>query len=478
MSLRPCPTWRPMVALAEPRVIWAPMEGSQNVFLSCPIRETLYEGTRGPGKTICLLAKYAMYVGRGWGADWLGVIFRQTYKQLNDVVVKSRKLFAEVFPGAKFNESEMRWTFPDGEVLMFRYMSKPKDYWNYHGWEVPFVGWEELTNWPDLKCYDITKSINRSSRKGIPILYLSTANPWGVGHNAVKARFVDPAPAGVPIEDPKTRLLRVRIRGHWTENKVLLEAQPDYPKIIADSAQNPEQAKGWLLGDWNIVAGGMFDDLWDERVHVLQPFSIPKGWKVDRGFDWGSSKPFVVGWFAECTDDSFSVAPGRTCPRGSLFVIREWYGWDGKNPNVGIKMTDRMIGRGIADREKRMGHAVRPGPADASIFDLDAENKSTAATLASEGARFVASDKSRGSRKRGWQAIRTMLEAAALNDRESPHLYVFDTCRQFIRTVPTLPRSEKDPDDVDTDAEDHWGDTLRYRVVKPKRSAKAEPLML
>ena len=48
--------------------------------------------------------------------------------------------------------------------------------------------------------------------------------------------------------------------------------------------------------------------------------------------------------------------------------------------------------------------------------------------------------------------------------REAPGLFVMEHCDQFTRTVPSLPRDEKDMDDVDTDAEDHIGDETRYRV--------------
>ena len=34
------------------QVVWAPQPGSQEAFLSCPIIECLYEGTRGPGKRL------------------------------------------------------------------------------------------------------------------------------------------------------------------------------------------------------------------------------------------------------------------------------------------------------------------------------------------------------------------------------------------------------------------------------------------
>ena len=37
---------------------------------------------------------------------------------------------------------------------------------------------------------------------------------------------------------------------------------------------------------------------------------------IDRSFDWGSSKPFSVGWWAE--SDGTTAPNGKTYPRGSL----------------------------------------------------------------------------------------------------------------------------------------------------------------
>jgi hypothetical protein len=45
---------------------------------------------------------------------------------------------------------------------------------------------------------------------------------------------------------------------------------------------------------------------------------------------------------------------------------------------------------------------------------------------------------------------------------------VFDNCRRFICTALSLPRDDRDMDDVDTDAEDHVGDEARYRVLTLK----------
>ncbi len=474
------------VAIAAAPVAWAPHPGSQTLFLACPITECLYEGTRGPGKTDGLLVDFGQHVGEGFGAAWRGILFRQSYPQLADVVAKSKKLFRQAFPGARFNEGSYTWKFPDGEELLFRHMDSPDDYWNYHGHEYPWIGWEELTNWPDLSCYDAMKACHRSSVMGMPRKYRSTANPFGIGHHAVKARFIDPAPAGVVMRDDQGNE-RVRIHGHWSENTTLLEADPDYPKRLAGDL-DANRRKAWFGGSWDVVAGGFFDDVWDARYHVLKPFAIPATWRVDRSFDWGSAKPFSVGWWAESDGTRVEVEKGvyRTFPRGSLIRIGEWYGWNG-TPNTGLRLPSSQVAKGVREREKGMECVhpngavvpmrIHPGPADSSIYDVDdMDSRSIADTMATHGVRWIEADKKPGSRKNGWERLREMLSASAKPSPEEPGLWVFNTCRQFIRTVPLLPRDEKKPDDVDTHAEDHIGDETRYRVLALSREAKRAPI--
>jgi hypothetical protein len=450
-------------------VAWAPQPGSQSLFVTCPIYEACFEGTRGPGKTDALLMDFARDVGVGWGANWRGILFRRTSKQLDDVVARSKKWFRQIFPGARFLESRAsyKWVFPDGEELLLRHFNKQDDYWDYHGHEYPWIGWEELTTWPSLDGYELMKSCSRSSFPGMPRRIRSTTNPWGIGHGVVKMYFIDPAPRGVVIKDEQG-LERVAIHGHWSENKALLDAEPDYPKKIASLAgTNDHKRRAWLNGDWDIVAGGMFDDVWDASVHILDPFPIPKSWRIDRSFDWGSSKPFAVGWTAE--SDGTGVPKGLLIPRGSLIEVAEWYGWDGKKPNVGIAMTDVNIAKGIVQRENAMGirARVRPGPADSMIFNAEPGRTSIGDEMKKHGATFTEADKRSGSRVTGWETIRRRLQATLERNPEEKHLYVFSNCRQFIRTVPVLPRDENNMDDVDTDAEDHIGDRWRYRVMAP-----------
>lgn len=319
------------------------------------------------------------------------------------------------------------------------------------------------------------------------------------GHTWVKRRFISASPMGkilrntVNVYNPRTQKredvvkTQVHIFGSYRENKYL---SPEYVATL-ESIDEPNKKKAWLHGDWDVVAGGMFDDLWDSGQHVVTPFKIPESWRIDRSFDWGSSAPFSVGWWAESDGSEIVLPNGKTMStvRGDIFRIKEWYGSNGR-PNEGLRMLAEDVAAGIVERELSSGLHLRvvPGPADNSIYDVENGN-SIGASMAQKvkvlgkvhpGVTWMRSDKSSGSRKAGWEKIRTYLRDAKQPyildqfgkpmldkplPREKPGLFVFNTCKNFIDLVPCLPRSEKDPDDVDTEAEDHIGDEVRYKIL-------------
>jgi hypothetical protein len=441
---------------------WVAQAGSQQLFLCCPAFEVLYEGTRGPGKTDALLMDFAQHVGKGYGDYWRGILFRQTYKQLNDVIAKSRRWYGRMFPGARFNGSDKTWTFPDGEQLILSYMKNAQDYDNYHGHEYPWIGFEELTNWATSDCYDVMKSCSRSSFPGMPRKYRATCNPFGVGHNWVKRFFISPAPRGTMIKDTKAPA-RVAIHGTLRENRVLMDNDPTYEDKLAAIKSDPKR-RAWLYGDWDINAGGMFDEVWDADTHLIPPFDIPRGWKIDRSFDWGSSAPFSVGWWAESDGSPVRRADGsmHVYPAGTLFRISEWYGWNGED-NVGSQRLATDIADEIVARETHMGIFDRcdPGPADASIWN-EQNGMCIARDMSEKRVDWVPAAAGKGSRKNGWELIRIRLANCGQKDPtkpdsaqvppEDPGFYVFDRtlsknraerlgeCEQFKRCFPYTPR--------------------------------------
>jgi hypothetical protein len=222
----------------------------------------------------------------------------------------------------------------------------------------------------------------------------------------------------------------------------------------------------------------MFDDLWvkDGRHHRIPsiPFhEIPRTWYLDRSYDYGSSSPFSVGWWAESDGTPWRSPDGRSIGGvpGDLVRLAEWYGWNGQ-ANTGLRMDAEDQGRGIREREEDWGirSRVHPGAADPSIFNEYRPDRTFAGDMAKEGIYWEEAD---NSRVQGWGQMRKYLKGSIPNAdgmREKPGMFICERCDQFIRTIPTLGRSEKDPDDADTDDEDHIADETRYRCRHRRRA--------
>lgn len=438
-------------------------------FLSCPAHEVLYGGARGGGKSWATLLDWLRHEQQ-YGAKAKGILFRRTMPELEDMLSKAGEMFPSM--GGTFKAQSKTWEFPSGARLKFRYLERDSDADRYQGHEYNWMAFEEAGNWPSPKPLDKLKACLRSA-EGVRHRLVLTANPGGVGHNWLKARFIDPVPPGV-FQHLPGGWARVYIPAKVTDNPALLRSDPGYVERIKEAAGSPEMLKAWLDGSWDIVAGGMLDDVYRAEAHELDHFDIPQGWRIDRAFDWGSSKPFSVGFWAESDGTEATLADGtrKAWPRGTLFRIGEIYGWNGR-PNEGSRKLAVEVAREILAYQKEVpwGSRVRPGPADNSIFDAE-NGVCIADDMAKLGVRWERSDKSPGSRRTGWEAMRRMLKACLATPMEEPGLFVFKGCRQFIRTIPTLPRDEKKPDDVDTDAEDHIADETRYRVLAVRKTAK------
>lgn len=374
-----------------------------------------------------------------------------------------------------------RSTEEGGSVIHLCHCQHEKDVYGYQGAEIHVLIIDELTQWT-RPMYTFLRSrlrlgalaIAERLRHLFPRALLG-ANPGGIGHNWVKADFVDKAaPLAIrdmPEDDGGMR--RQFIPARLADNPTMTANDPKYASRLK-GLHDPALAQAMLEGDWDVIAGGMFDDVWKRDIHSLRPFKIPTGWRIDRSFDWGSSKPFSVGWWAESDGSPVTLADGkvRHFPRGTLVRVAEWYGCKPGIPNEGLKMTAANIARGILERERewrtKLGWKVSPGPADSSIYDVE-NGQSIADDMLAVGVSWLPANKGPGSRKNGWERMRMLFTQARDYGTELPGMYVFDTCTEFIRTVPVLPRDERLSDDVDTDAEDHIGDEARYRVLAPAK---------
>jgi hypothetical protein len=460
---------------------WAPQPGPQAALVACPVHEVFYGGARGGGKTDGMLGIWLNHERR-YRQYARGIFFRREYKELEEVLTRSTEIFPHF--GARWKDAKAAWLFPSGATLKFRHLWDAKDAQKYQGHQYTLACFEELTQWPSPAPIDMIRATLRSAH-GVPVLFRATGNPGGPGHNWVKARYVSPAPLGYKtLLDPKTCLGRVYIPARLRDNPVLTNAQPTYEKQLY-GVGSETLVRAWLSGDWDIVAGGFFDDVFSAETHILRPFPLPRTWRLRRSFDWGSAKPASLGIWAEADG---SEVPGQKqhFPRGSLIRVAELYtvAQDARTglikANEGLRLDNRTLGRKLAEISLKVaeGRLYSGCVADPSIW-IEAGGKSIYQQL-QEGAREAKHNllfsKADNYRVPGWQKLREMLQAARATRPEHPGLWVFESCTEWLRTVPVLPRDPRDGDDVDTAAEDHAADETRYAVMSLRREARQREL--
>lgn len=432
--------------MLETEVVWEPQPGPQAAFVNCPIYEIFFGGARGGGKTDAVLGEWALHADE-YGADAIGLMVRRTRTELTETFERARRIYGPL--GARFTTAPMRAMMPGGGRLSFAYLERDADAEAYQGHSYTRVYVEEAGNFPNpapiLKLHATLRS-----GAGVPVGMRLTGNPGGPGHQWVRARYIDPAPLGwVTISDARTGLQRIYIPSRVGDNRFLGEA---YVQQIRASG-SPELVKAWLEGDWSVIAGAFFPEFGLES-HVVAPRELPAEWARYRAIDWGSARPFSVGWYA--------VSDGALpeFPRGALVRYREWYGCT--EPNVGLRLTAEEVAAGIKEREAKEARPLS-GVADPAMFSADG-GPSIAERMARMGVSLRPADNARIARNGamgGWDQVRARLKG----EDGRPGLYIFATCPHLIRTLPALQHDADRPEDVDTESEDHAADELRYACM-------------
>lgn len=406
-------------------------------------------------------------------------------------------------------ENEMRWW--NGSKLYLCHCKDPKDVYQYQGAEMHVLLIDELTQWLGDMYYYLRTRV-RAPGLTVPPKYkgmfpriLCGANPGNVGHQFVKADWID---GHKPLEVWRaTReqggMLRQFIPARLEDNPTMAEDDPDYEQRL-EGMGSADLVRAYRYGDWDVVAGAFFDNIRRDK-HELPTFTPPKHWTRFRSMDWGSAKPFSVGWWVIVDEDSWlhDLMPGaaargygdRRIPRGALIRYREWYGVkhsaDGKViPNTGLRLSAEAVGRGIKIREAGEVIDEQLSRADPSLWKEDGGPSNAEKMLKCDeknpqalvGPRFQPADNTRTT---GWQHMYSRLAWEDVDDGE-PMLFVMDCCTDWWRTVPALQHDSHRPEDVDSDMEDHAGDDSRYacmgrpvsRVPKPKQQTGPKPWTL
>lgn len=445
----------------ETRIVWRPQSKPQKALLDCPFSEVFFGGARGGGKTDGVLGKWALKERR-YGSKFNAIMFRKTTVSSEDAIERSKDIYRPL--GGKFNETKLIWRMPNGGRVAFAYLDSIKDADEYQGRNVTDAWVEEAGQYPDPAPIDRLFGVLRSSG-GVPVQLILTANPGGAGQHWIAGRYqLIPFPIGPKVVSrtlPNGAIHKMAvIPSRITDNRVLLHGDPGYINRL-HLVGSEALVRAWLDGDWSAIEGAFFDK-WSPK-NIVEPMHVPRDWLRFRSFDWGSAKPFSVGWWAVVGDDY------RGIPRGALLRYREWYG--AKGPNVGLKLTTEEVAKGILERD--YGDTISHSVADPSIFTEDG-GPSRSEIFGDHQVHFDRADNARVGRNGamgGWDEMRQRIQGVD----GVPMLYVFSTCRDFIRTVPTLQHDPQRAEDLDTTAEDHVADEARYGCMsRPWIPAKAE----
>jgi len=440
-------------------VVFKPNPGPQTHFLSASEREVLYGGAAGGGKSYAMLADPLHGLN---DPNFSGLLVRHTTEELRELIQKSQELYPRAVPGIKWSERKSQWISPRGGRLWMSYLDKDMDVTRYQGQAFNWIGFDELTQWPTPYAWDYMRSRLRSAFSNDLGLYMrATTNPGGNGHSWVKKMFVDPAPHGQPfwatnIETGETikypaghsragsPLFKRRLIPASLFDNPYLSETGDYEAMLLSLPEH--QRKQLLEGNWDVNEGAAFPE-WDRSIHVVEPFKIPASWTKFRACDYGYGSYTGVVWLA-------------VTPTEQLVVYREMYC---------SKVTATDLADMILDIEAEDG-TIRYGVLDSSLWHKRGDTgPSLAEQMIAKGCRWRPSDRSRGSRVAGKNELHRRLQVDEFTNE--PRLVFFNTCTNIISQLPSIPLDKRNPEDVDTNAEDHLYDALRYGVMTRPRSS-------
>lgn len=390
------------------------------------------------------------------------LVVRQTFNTIKDSCYKDLKWATNRLKVShlwQFTKSPLEATYlPTGQTIYFRGLDDPMKITSITV-EKGYLCWMWLEEAFEIEKEDDFNMLDESIRGNIPDTLFKqitiTFNPWSESH-WLKKRFFD-------VNDPENILAK-------TTNYMCNEWLDDADRQLFETMKRDNETRYRVagLGMWGVDGGQVFEEWRDDPnhykdrqwTHVIDPFIIPKHWKIYRSFDFGYSKPFSVGWYAVDHDRR-------------LYRIAELYGCTGE-PNEGIKWNPDRIAEEIvryeAEHPLLKGKHIH-GIADPSIYD-ESRGESVGAMMERRRVYFEPAD---NTRLAGLMQCHYRL---SYDENGIPMFYVFSSCRHFIRTIPILKYSETRVEDVDTKLEDHIYDEWRYlcmeNPITPRESLKRE----
>lgn len=465
--------------------------------------ELLYGGAAFGGKSHLMRCAAIL-----WCCEIKGLqvyIFRRTEDDLIKNHMDGPHGFRNMLAGmeaagfVKILATEIRWW--NGSKIHLCHCHEEKHRFKYHGSEIHVLMLDELTTFTEViyrylrfRVRMVGVKLPEKYREGFvgPHGAVNThnlfprivcgSNPGNIGHHWVKRTFIERPRPTTPqrMDDLEAGMVRQYIPARLGDNQIGLAEDPTYVARMRGLG-DPMLVRAMELGDWNIIAGGFFPEFTLER-HVLKAVTLPADVfsRRFRAHDHGSAKPFSTGWYAVCDDDwhaEGTLGNRILVPRGALVRYREWYGKKEGQDNVGLKLAVESWAAGALARDG-LGE-VRPAQtiADPSMWISDGgPSLAERADAILKGGHRLTMHKATNKREPGWDQVRHRLQGEDPENNGDPLLFLMDNQPDAIRLFQSVQHDETKPEDIDTDAEDHAIDEVRYGCMsrpRPIRKAAA-----
>lgn len=470
----------------------------QSAVFHSKANEILYGGAAGAGKSYLLRA-----IAIAACLDNPGVsvyIFRRHYSDLISNHFSGSGSFQELLAPfiesgqCKISMGDLNIRFENGSAIYGRHVQHSSDVVKYQGAEINLLLLDESTHL-DEYIYRFLRSrvrigglqIKESWKDKIPGI-ICASNPGNIGHAFIKRMFIDGARPDEIRQMPPDEggMRRQFIPAKLSDNPTLTDNDPLYATRLSGLG-SPDLVRAMLDGNWDIVAGAAFEKL-SRSTHMVRSFEPKNYWTKFLAVDWGTAKPYAVGWFCVPDEDVVLAAKGgyaeKVIPKNSIIMYREMYGWNGK-PDEGCReeswqvaqkilcheldCTDLIpdiegkkdMSKAIAELRKKLGNKAEK--IDYRIGDsamwAQHDGPSVAENFAKHGVVLEQSTKDRAGN------YLEMRNRIAPPDG-SPGFFVTDNCLHFWRTVPELQLDERQPEKgPDTRQEDHEYDMCSYALV-------------
>lgn len=323
---------------------------------------------------------------------------------------------------------------PTGQRILFRGFDDPLKLTSI---TVPvgvlcWVWIEEAFEIDDEADFDtLDESIRGEMPEGLWKQITLTFNPW-IDSHWTKTRFFD-------NEDPNAFTLTTTYKcNEWLD-------EGDRQKIADLEFTNPDRYKVVGLGEYGLPGGVYFEEF-RRDIHVCTPFAVPDYWTRFRAMDYGFDM-LAVAWFAVDTG-------------GKVYLYRELY-----EPGLTLKRAAKAILKATHDDE-----VISYTVASPDLWKRDRETGvPEAETMMEAGLKDLIKADAR--RIPGWRHLREYIAVQEIETdqgtRKTAALQIFSNCRNAIRTLGSVVKDERNPEDVADEPHEltHMPEAIRYAMM-------------